>query len=817
MPRLLVLCFLPFLAFAQQSVELHQAFLDLQHDGVLMNLSAHPDDEDGSSLAYYRMKYGVKTYSVFFTRGEGGQNETGSELYEELGVLRTAETETAARIQGTEARFLNFKDFGYSKTATETFRKWGGKKEVLRRLVYMIRKLKPDILFTNHNTVDGHGHHQAAAITAVEAFDAAADSAYFPEQLKESGLTLWQPRKLYFRIFTPGKKIPDVVNNIQEVDSVHGVSYLEIAKRALRMHKTQGMDKVDLSGFSRRPSLWELVRSNSQYVRDTTDFFAGVRLLTDENSIKYKEMILSIKPDLSADSALVQIEKVREGRRHVLGPLGSRGIQMRYLDTHYNDTVLSNRSDMPIVLKRNHLVEKPLGNLPMGHPDPLFARIHSQWMEDLGNLQMKLCGVELFWHPDPLEFADGDYPHFKLTLKSSRCVMSEAGFSLTGPPEDWGSEEVSGMFDREGSGSFTRPFPPLLPRYSLPKVIGQYNPIEWETNLNVTINMEADHNRLQFSLRKPYGIAPRHHLHMLPRLLRMTEKGRELAFTVRNYAQTKMGGGIRAILPKGWSAEAPQFDIKEQDSIATGSVFVRPPSDVPVGDYTLKFETEFSTDTVVARIFDVAVATDTRVGIIKSYDNTLEMACSELGVQHKLLEEEDLARGNLNQWTTIVVDIRAYLVREDLKKYNTKLLEYIKNGGNLVVMYQRDQEWKPEFAPYPFQITRQRVSVEEAPVKVLVPQHQLFRQPNTIGMEDWKGWIQERAVYFPVNVAPEYSRLLSSNDPDEPELDTGYLLASYGQGSYIYTSYVWYRQLKEMHPGAFRCFANMISYPKYRK
>jgi hypothetical protein len=153
-------------------------------------------------------------------------------------------------------------------------------------------------------------------------------------------------------------------------------------------------------------------------------------------------------------------------------------------------------------------------------------------------------------------------------------------------------------------------------------------------------------------------------------------------------------------------------------------------------------------------------------------------------------------------------------VRDDLKKNYQKLLDYVRGGGNLVVMYQRDQEWKSDYAPFPFQITRQRVSVEEAPIQVLQQQHPLFHQPNIITASDWKDWKQERAVYFPGDVAKEYVQLLSSHDPDEVPLTTGYLTADFGGGTYIYTSYVWYRQLKEMHPGAFRCFANMLSYHK---
>ncbi|MDH3253087.1 MAG: hypothetical protein OEM41_09870, partial [Ignavibacteria bacterium] len=181
------------------------------------------------------------------------------------------------------------------------------------------------------------------------------------------------------------------------------------------------------------------------------------------------------------------------------------------------------------------------------------------------------------------------------------------------------------------------------------------------------------------------------------------------------------------------------------------------------------------------------------------------------------LGEKFLENLDLMQFSTIIVDIRAYLVREDLRKNNHRLLEYVRRGGNLVVMYQKTNEWKPEYAPFPFDLSRRRITREDAPVMVLSPDHPLLNEPNVLGDADWSGWIQERGVYFPENVPPEYTQLVSCHDPDEPPLTTGYLVASVGRGSYIYTSYVWYRQLKEKNPGAYRAFANMISYPSHRK
>jgi LmbE family N-acetylglucosaminyl deacetylase len=306
---LFLLCLVVPLTVVAQSpdVERGQAFRDLSNDAVVMDISAHPDDEDGATLALYRMKYGVKTYSVLFTRGEGGQNEIGPELYEDLGVIRSRETRRAGAILGTSVVFLDFMDFGFSKTATETFRVWGGQMEPLRRLVYVIRKYKPDILFTNHNTIDGHGHHQAAAITAIAAFDAAADPRMFPEQLKEAGVDLWQPRKLFFRAFGHMAGPPDVSNQVDQVDSLRGRNYLDIATEALRQHRTQGMENANLRAFTRGKSLYKLMRTNSLYESDSTSFLSGIDLWRDptlQPLLPIRRTLSALRPEMPMDSLL---------------------------------------------------------------------------------------------------------------------------------------------------------------------------------------------------------------------------------------------------------------------------------------------------------------------------------------------------------------------------------------------------------------------------------------------------------------------------------------------------------------------------------
>src|SRR6266699_896179 len=239
---------------AEDRIALYQALLDLSNPWTVMCIAAHPDDEDGTSLIVMRRKYGAHTVSLFSTFGEGGQNAIGPELYEELGAIRARETMAAAEIQGSEPHFLGLKDFGYSKTADEAFRFWGHE-EGLRRMVLEIRKLRPDVIITNHSvTSNDHGQHQATARMIVEAFDAAADPNKFPEQLKD-GVTTWQVQRLFVRArgnATPAADAQIVTMDPNEKDPIRGVVYAEEALRALQKHATQGPWPKTFAEFTAR-------------------------------------------------------------------------------------------------------------------------------------------------------------------------------------------------------------------------------------------------------------------------------------------------------------------------------------------------------------------------------------------------------------------------------------------------------------------------------------------------------------------------------------------------------------------------------------
>jgi LmbE family N-acetylglucosaminyl deacetylase len=764
---------------AQPSIELSQLSLDLSNASVIVALSAHPDDEDGATLAYYRMKYGVKTYSIFFTRGEGGQNEIGPELYKDLGVIRTHETEEAASVLGSEVYFLNFIDFGFSKTATETFREWGGRRAVLERLVYIIRKLKPDVIITNHNTIDGHGNHQVVAITAIEAFDAAADPTFAPEQLREDGVDLWQPKKLFWRSWTATREPVDVVNAVGERDTLRHQSYQEVALSALSMHKSQGMDRFALMRMlsPSAKTYYRLIRSSSRFSNDSTNFFGGIEPLRDDPSLaavgkELHNLVPSIIPTDESE------------RKHFL------------------DRLQATIKDSSMMLYRR--VEAAMDSNSCSRSfSPLRCRTVGIWNQALQRLVRTALGLSI--HPEVSDsiVVPGERFSIKISDVSPKGWNHRMSINIATPP-DWLAEKSEDGFTLSVPRSATP---------TVPLAEGLYRTYRSFPLVKVEVTFTGIPS---FSMGMPIAIsiAPLQTLTVEPKACRYKERGNEFQYTVHNYFNNKTAGRIGLDLPKGWTATSAEFIIEKEDGEAKGRVTVYPDLDSPNGDYRIVMHAHDATDTVTVRKFDVKVARDITVGVVKSYDNTVESALQDLGTKFKLLDEKDL-QGDLQKYASVIIDIRAYLVRDDLKRNNAHLLEYVKNGGNLIVMYQKDFEWKSDYAPYPLKISRLRVVDETAPIRILAPDHPLFNFPNKISASDWDGWVQERGLYFPTEYSKDYLELLSCNDPDEKPLTGGYLVANYGKGTYIYTSYVWYRQWKEAHAGALRNLANMICLPLF--
>jgi LmbE family N-acetylglucosaminyl deacetylase len=736
-------------------IALNQAVTDLTNNTTILCLAAHPDDEDGATLSYYRKRYGIRTAILYATRGEGGQNEIGTELYEELGVIRAYETQSAADVYGSEVYNLNKRDFGFSKSAEETFKIWGHD-DSLKRLVRIIREIKPDVIITNHDTIHGHGNHQALGILALEAFDFANDASKFTDQIDE-GLKTWQVKRLFLRC---GKDDADVAINVGEYDQIRGYSYVQIANEGLKLHKSQGMG----GNVERGPvyNYYKLIKSNQATQKKLNDLFDGLNdnstpntFIKDATSIQHDQITKDIISYIQQGNKIDAQEKLES--------VIAKSMDL-YLTVKVDDNIVTRGQafvSRVSLTNCNHYVIKGL-KFQLQAPQGWIVKGESLDFQQLG---------------------------YNETATAVFNVTVAENSPLTMPYADH-------LYD----DSFMKP---------LIKGIVQYN--AYDTPLSITSDATVD-------------IIDDVEVHIFPKTciipVSSMDQTKRYVVNVINRLPNKIDGQIEVVLPANWKVKSTRQDFTlTEDQQAFCAFDVTIPSGTSPGDFSLDAKVVYNTKTIASknkiRIIDVKVADGLNVGYVKSYDNTIDWALKQLNVRCNPLESDEIRFGNLSVYDTIILDIRAYLVRKDLIASNQRLLDYVRDGGNLIVMYNKTYEWNKNYAPYELELSSDRVTVEEAPITILIQDHPLFTFPNKITDEDWKDWIQERGLYFPSKWSPQYKELLSCNDPDEKPLRGGYLVASYGKGTYIYTSYVWYRQLLNLNSGAFRNFANMISLPKY--
>ena len=805
---------------SEDRVALYQALLDLTNPWTVMCIAAHPDDEDGTSLIVMRRKYGAHTVSLFSTFGEGGQNAIGPELYEELGAIRVRETMAAAEIQGSEPHFLGLKDFGYSKSADEAFRFWGHD-EGLRRMVLEIRKLRPDVIITNHSvTSNDHGQHQATARMVAEAFDAAADPTRFAEQL-EDGVTTWQVQRLFVRVRgnqAANDSLSIVTIDPNEKDPIRGVAYAEEALRALQKHATQGPwpktyaeYATRFRAFSGQPGgapgqlpmiRYALVREAkgaSALMKDSHTFVDGLQLAAD------------VAKDLAPPVVNGTPVDFRRSSLHALDEYFKA-----YRDGRYNS---KQRSDADAQRR-----ERMRRNIE-------FA------VAKAADLHFETRVVEPVIPNSTLNIAIQVVNNGTATLDvfdcGTRSVTSE-------------QQPASGIDKRVNhsiSGGRTRVAPgtnatlsdkiqiPGNVRINVPLAEHLYEPSGLGLDLDVRCSYEIAGNPLGIDLPTRVDVAPPVEIASIapsPLALSPSKAKRgpaTFAATVVNHQNAPFDGrfmaaaGITDNWPNGTVLRlAPRekktitFTYKPaEDANLSGSDFLS------VWVDGLRMRSPRETVRIVST--KAVTAPSLRVGYVRGFDFSLPNALNALGVESKELSVDEVKTTDLSKYTSIIVDNRVYESQPELIAANQKLLDYANAGGTLIVFYHKSDEWnpdarrnRPQLAPYKLILGNERVTDETAPITFLEPDHPLLNFPNKMGQEDFANWIQERGLYYPKEWDPQYHALLQSNDPGEAPLRGGLLVADYGRGRYIYTSMVWYRELRAGIPGAYRMLANMISY-----
>jgi LmbE family N-acetylglucosaminyl deacetylase len=772
-----------------------------------MCVAAHPDDEDGTTLTVLRRKYGVHTVSLFSTYGEGGQNAVGPELYEELGVIRAQETIAASEIQGSEPHFLGLRDFGFSKSAEETFHVWGHD-EALRRMVQKIRELRPDVIITNHDTSRGHGHHQATGRLILEAFEAAADPKRFPEQLQR--YSVWQPSRLFVRYRIPtgtgNTSTPDappqnkiVTIDPNERDPTRGTLYAEEALAALQKHATQGP--------------WPKTIAE--------------RLATLGNP---SQGIPLIGYQLVKEAA--GVPPLPEGAKNFLDGLTlDEAARAALAPPTIEDRPLIDFIDMPDRVLNGLIDWRRRTRSPEVGPEHAHR---VRLIQERGHRALAVAsGITLTVAPRSPELVPGGRTTFTVNLSNlgDRNIKIDR-LSFLG----WGTGirlDAAELLTADTETTATVGLvTPTNAQLTVPLAHHLYDGRLFGEQFTTSADLEIEGAKFSVSAATNLPVVPRIEIKRLsPSVVVWTPGtlGQPWIFnaTLVNHQPVPFAGHAEVNASGVPLFAEHEFQLEPHETRDIKFVAAGPApkeiAHVQLEPGTVTFSIgakEPITSRHVRSVYsDAKVGRGVRVGYLPSFDNTLAQSLAFLGVAASELTVEDIQNGKLDQYDTIIIDNRGYQAHPDLIAANSKLLDRVRAGATLIVFYHKNDEWnpaekknRPQLAPYPIILGGDRVTEEDAPVKFLQPGHPLLNFPNRIRSADFDGWIQERGLYYPKEWDKRYQALFETADQEEPPLSGGLITARYGRGNYIYTSMVWYRQLGAGVPGAYRVFANMISY-----
>lgn len=816
-PFILLFFLFSFSGFAQQkalnSSEIYLGLQRLNTLGNAMYIAAHPDDENTLLITWLAKEKKVRTAYFSVTRGDGGQNLIGPEQGEYVGLIRTHELLEARKLDGGEQYFSRAIDFGFSKLTDEAMRIWG-KEKILEDMVYRIRKFKPDVLINRFPPDEraGHGHHSASAELSIEAFDAAGDPKRFPEQLKE--VDIWKPKRLVWNSFNRGftNTAPSEKNFIQiplgEFNSILGESYTEIAAAARSKHRSQGFG----SAPTRTERYDYLVHIKGEPAK--TDVFDGVDLSwkrvdggvkigtaldavihnfdfkAPEKSVK--DLVAIYNWMLTLPESPYKYEKLEECQELIFACAGV------YLEVNSSTNAVSPGQTLKLftsAVKRGLTPVKVLGLNISGEvkKDTVF-----NWILENNKNQEAVFDVRI-----PLTAAISQPYWLHQNKGTGQYVVSEEKFrNLPMAPD-----ALWATFRLEVSGQKMEFKQPIKYKFTEPSrgEIYKYTEIRPEVMLNFEQNVFVF----------PKG------------------QSKQVGIIVKNNIDANQVS-VSLNLPKGWksSPEVAQvvFDSKNQEKPVYFTVTpgvedgeIKAVAATERGKFSYAYKHIYYEHIPELNLYPEATAkainldiniTNNKLGYIMGAGDEVPHALRQVGYNVSLLDANSI-KSDLSQFDAIVVGVRAYNTEDWLANAQNVLLEYVKNGGNLVVQYQTQAFYgrvkTSEMGPYPISIGRGRVTDEDAPVKFVDSKAALLSYPNKITEKDFEGWVQERGLYFAEQWSDKYSTILSMKDKGETAQEGSVLYAKYGKGNYVFTGLALFRQLPAGVPGAYRLMANFIS------
>jgi LmbE family N-acetylglucosaminyl deacetylase len=851
-----------------------RALLRLRSTVTALHTTAHPDDEDGALLTWLARREGVRTGLLTLNRGEGGANLIGPELYDALGLVRTEELLAAGRYYGVDQMFTRVTDFGFSKRMDETLEHWG-REVVLRDVVRAVRLYRPDIIVSRFHGKprDGHGNHQTAGLVSAEAFKAAADPNMFPEHFKE-GLRPWQVRKLY-RSVRENEPVATLKIDVGEYDPLIGRSYREIARDGLSHQRSQG------AGGARTPpgSAMSAVmleatmlptQANEKSLFDGLDTtISGLARFAGAVNISAELMDISnnveaairkfdarepwrVAPELAAGLKTTHalIEKVKAAqieeanKDHLLFLLGAK-------EREFNTAM--NRA-LGLVME---VLVDPSGGAAEGSQQ--FFQPRETFNVAIPGQQFTLTATVVNRSKIKIEATD-------LALRTPK------GWSVTTKRDEMKSpgynERARRQFELSvpQDAEYTRPYwsranelrdhvyridkPEYLNRpFAPPDVIGAFS---YKVD---GVSFTLTHPAQTVFIDRPWGeqrrlltVAPAISVALAPRVGAIPIAAASPTYTVNvsvsNNGTGNATGKVRLKMPPGWKATPAEhtFKFTHEGEVSNFTFKVALPRVAANEEYKVQAVAElagreysegyeviahrdneprhlYRPATMSLRGIDVKVAPNLTVGYVMGVGDEMPTALEQIGVRVTMLSQQELASGNLDQFDAIIVGIRATAVRDDLKSYSKRLLDYAERGGNLIYQYQTQEFDAAPYGPYPYKLgaRAEEVSEEDSKVTILEPSDPIFTWPNKITAADFDGWVEERGSKWMSAWDERYKPLLECHDREQAPQKGGLMFAQYGKGTFTYAAYAFYRQLPAGVPGGYRLFANILSLKKQPK
>ncbi|MDQ3047975.1 MAG: PIG-L family deacetylase [Bacteroidota bacterium] len=800
------------------SSEIVQSLKKLNTVGAVLYIAAHPDDENTRLLGYLANERNYRTGYLSLTRGDGGQNLVGKEQGEMLGLIRTQELLAARRTDGAEQFFTRANDFGYSKNPEETFTFWN-KDSILSDVVLTIRRFKPDVIICRFPTTGegGHGHHTASALLAVEAFEAAADPKRFPEQLKYT--EVWQAKRIFWNTFNFGgtntTSADQLKIDVGVFNPLLGKSYGEIAANSRSCHKSQGFGTAKQRGSN--IEFFKLLKGDSV----KTDPFEGIntswnKFKGQSNLQKQIETCISKfnpqQPDLSIPELIVIYKHIE-------------AIQS---------------SDQQLKLWKK---------LKLAETERLLLSCSGLWMEAFASNYIGIPGHEV---SITTQIVNRNKNTVK--LNSISYLVSDTATSLSLKPNELYTFKRKEVLS--SSQSYSNPYwlndahDIGIYHVSDPALIGQPENSSGTkivfgiSILDLNFKIERDlvykyTDPVKGEIYRPFEVLPPATVNIREKVYVFSDSQPKNISLVIKANKDNVSGTVHLVSTDKWKIviSQPEFKIANKGDEYIVEAIITPSGNAGNGILNASLTIDSKEyDQSIRRIeYDhipyqfilsksqaALVKTELliagkNIGYIPGAGDDLPTCLKQIGYNVTILTDELLSNENLDKYDAIITGIRAYNTNDRLQIHYSKLMDFVKNGGNLIVQYNTNNRIGPvqaKIGPYPFTISRDRVTNEKAEIKFSNPGHSALNYPNKITSNDFENWIQERGIYFASESDKNYETILSMNDAGEKASEGSLIVGKYGKGNFVYTGLVFFRELPAGVSGAYRLFVNLLSLPE---